>query len=903
MKKILLFVLLLRVLHLGAQSDSLWDETRRHSFESGQYTFAHSGKDIPRHFPFVMVRYFDEGGNPISSFITLTDGRLLSSEEAIQYLALPPNSHATMAQVWYVPVDQVSKDARIALGIAAAGHWLPDPQRQEPHDSSKPWDPVTNNKYFVLVPDWTVTAEDRDYPGISREQIRNYKDLYLQATKTYPTEVLEKWYRPGGWEQVVIEGSRAPNPDYPTKSTQRFIENTQWKAHLEARGEPVRLSASERLPNNPVHALWNKLQDAFGQGPKSGPTGGGDGSTPPPPPPPAIRATVQTRPEHMEQVERDFNKTPGGIVIRALPELKNGRIESARFDWASGDILLNGGLRFQTRLRPDEIAQLARRAISYDRRLGVSDQTTPVNLELSNPNTRDLIEADLSLGPLAYGYSIRGAFPETDEWPDGFENPYLAKMKKIRRFLFNWSEVMRLADQALRNEESRIFLEFNQVEFQLNPAAGRLDVGAVAVQISYTTFFNQWTGNSIPTTQKPEIEEPYLAAAVDYFQHHYAALEAKNPRLQKVRLLAETYALLKYLVDQNIRMEGWDQLLALEAFRIPYTFENYNAISPDCDMARAAASALSYLNWVPDWLLSADNRLRILALRLQLAREAQAPEAIAKHRKALSQALADLPEGSAYFAERTRLLSELPLQTGMGILGKLDFANRYAQSHPAKANQYYAEVRQYFEALRQLEPQSYYPLKMLCSLNGLYDRARASDDSLFSPLLERVRQAAEAGQVEAQMTMADFALRGFLSEGQQPDFLAAENWYRKAASQGYSAAWVSLGQLIGYDLRYRQDKKEAFACFQQAGDFPDAHFWLGFCYAYAAGTDKDQKQGFAFLEKSAFKGHAWAQYFLGEAYQFGFGASKNALQARYWYKRSADQGLSDAAKALRSLES
>ena len=894
MKKIVLIITLLLLAlalapGLSAQSDSLRDATKRHSFESGQYTMVQTGKDIPRHFPFVMVRYFDEGGNPISSFITLTDGRFLSSEEAIQHLALPPNSRATMVQVWQVPIDElVEADVRIAVGVTAAGHWLPDPKRQEPYDASKPWDPMSNNKYVVLVPDWTVTAEDRDYPGISREQIRAYKEMYLQATQTYPAEVLEKWYRPGGGEQVVIEGARTP-------------DDTSWQKHLKPLGEPMRLSATERLPNNPVHAMWNKLQDAFGQGPKPGPSGGDDGN--PPPPPPAIRATVQTQPEHMEQVERDFNKTPGGIVIKALPELKNGRIESARFDWASGDIIVNGNLRFRTQLRPDETAQLARRAISYDRRLGVSDQTTPVNLELSNPNARDLIEADLSLGPLAYGYSIRGAFPETGDWPDGYENPYLAKMKKIKRFLFNWSEVMRLADQALRNEESRIFLEFNQVEFQLNPAAGRLDVDALAVQISYTSFYNQWDGTSIPTTQKPEQEEPYMAAAVDFFQRHYAAIEAKNPRLQKVRLLTETYALLKYLVDQRVRMEGWDQLLALPAFQIPYTFENYNEVTPDCDMARAAASALSYLDWVPNWLLSADSRLRIHALRLKLACEAQAPEAIAKHRKALLQVLADLPEQSAYAARRARLLSELPLLTGTGVLGKLDFANRYAQTHPARAGQYYAEVRQYFETMRRLEPESYYPLKVLCTLNGLYDRSRVSDDSLFSPMLERLRRAAESGQADAQMTMADFALRGFLLDDQKPDFLQAENWYRKAASQGYAVAWTSLGQLVGYDQRYRQDKPEAFACFQQAGASPDAHFWLGFCYAYAAGTDRDEKQGFAFLEKSAFKGHVWAQYFLGQLYQSGLGTEKNLLQARYWYKRAADQGLSDSAKALRSLES
>lgn len=45
-----------------------------------------------------------------------------------------------------------------------------------------------------------------------------------------------------------------------------------------------------------------------------------------------------------------------------------------------------------------------------------------------------------------------------------------------------------------------------------------------------------------------------------------------------------------------------------------------------------------------------------------------------------------------------------------------------------------------------------------------------------------------------------------------------------------------------------------------------------------------------------------AQYNLALCYEYGKGVEKNKSEAIKWYRKSAEQGLSDAKKALKKLD-
>ena len=67
-------------------------------------------------------------------------------------------------------------------------------------------------------------------------------------------------------------------------------------------------------------------------------------------------------------------------------------------------------------------------------------------------------------------------------------------------------------------------------------------------------------------------------------------------------------------------------------------------------------------------------------------------------------------------------------------------------------------------------------------------------------------------------------------------------------------------------------------------------------------NQKKYKKAFKLFKKSAEQGNSQAQYNLGAMYENGEGTEENIEQAKYWYKKSADQGDEDAKEALKELE-
>ena len=67
-------------------------------------------------------------------------------------------------------------------------------------------------------------------------------------------------------------------------------------------------------------------------------------------------------------------------------------------------------------------------------------------------------------------------------------------------------------------------------------------------------------------------------------------------------------------------------------------------------------------------------------------------------------------------------------------------------------------------------------------------------------------------------------------------------------------------------------------------------------------NQKKYQKAFKLFKKLAEQGDSQAQYNLGAMYENGEGIEENIEQAKYWYKKSADQGNEDAKEALKELE-
>jgi TPR repeat protein len=89
----------------------------------------------------------------------------------------------------------------------------------------------------------------------------------------------------------------------------------------------------------------------------------------------------------------------------------------------------------------------------------------------------------------------------------------------------------------------------------------------------------------------------------------------------------------------------------------------------------------------------------------------------------------------------------------------------------------------------------------------------AYDAGDFETAIEAWRPLAEAGSLEAQVSLAEFYLNGL---GVAADPAAAAAWYRRAAEAGDPVAQLNLGDLYARGLGVARDPVEAFVWFDLA---------------------------------------------------------------------------------------
>ena len=103
-------------------------------------------------------------------------------------------------------------------------------------------------------------------------------------------------------------------------------------------------------------------------------------------------------------------------------------------------------------------------------------------------------------------------------------------------------------------------------------------------------------------------------------------------------------------------------------------------------------------------------------------------------------------------------------------------------------------------------------------------------------------------------------------------------------------------QQMGVALFREKDFVAAVKCFLRAAELgePEAQCYLGFCFMYGQGVDKDEARSVEWFSQAAAQGNVGAEYCLGAAFYLGRGVPKDFATAVKWWRKAGEHGSADA---------
>ena len=112
-----------------------------------------------------------------------------------------------------------------------------------------------------------------------------------------------------------------------------------------------------------------------------------------------------------------------------------------------------------------------------------------------------------------------------------------------------------------------------------------------------------------------------------------------------------------------------------------------------------------------------------------------------------------------------------------------------------------------------------------------------------------------------------------------------------------------LAGVISSYAQSKAEKKELAALYQKASDGDaNAQLELGIRHLFGRGVPvEDAVQARDWFVKAADQGNASAQFWLGEMYSAGWGIPQDKARAAIWYRKAANQGLATAEFALGNM--
>ncbi len=155
--------------------------------------------------------------------------------------------------------------------------------------------------------------------------------------------------------------------------------------------------------------------------------------------------------------------------------------------------------------------------------------------------------------------------------------------------------------------------------------------------------------------------------------------------------------------------------------------------------------------------------------------------------------------------------------------------------------------------------------------------------------LAQVRNAARAGDVQAQMLYAQMLCEG---RGVARDPAEGLHWHTLAANSGHAWAMNMVGRCHELGVGTPPNAELAAAWYRQsaAGGSPWGMYNHANLLATGRGVARDPAQAFALYRRAAELGHAKSMNLLGRHYEEGWEVECDPRRAADWYRRSAEGG-------------
>jgi TPR repeat protein len=164
------------------------------------------------------------------------------------------------------------------------------------------------------------------------------------------------------------------------------------------------------------------------------------------------------------------------------------------------------------------------------------------------------------------------------------------------------------------------------------------------------------------------------------------------------------------------------------------------------------------------------------------------------------------------------------------------------------------------------------------------DRATATELDIC-----KLRQAARAGQREAQLLLAQAAMEG---RGMTADPAEAFHWYSLAANRGEPMAMNQLGRCHELGQGTGVDTALAAVWYRKAAEagLDWGMYNLAHLLASGNGIARNRAAAYRWYLQAAHLGHAGAMNFVGRFQEEGWEVAPGTGTAMAWYRRSAQGG-------------
>lgn len=135
----------------------------------------------------------------------------------------------------------------------------------------------------------------------------------------------------------------------------------------------------------------------------------------------------------------------------------------------------------------------------------------------------------------------------------------------------------------------------------------------------------------------------------------------------------------------------------------------------------------------------------------------------------------------------------------------------------------------------------------------------------FDQTTSALQEQAKNGNVASMKRLGDMYYQG--PSGKEENITAALPWWKNAADHGDRPIACKVGVAYLNGTGCQADEKLAFYYILLAADYTDdaeANYYAGYCYEMGVGCHANRSKATPYYEKAALKGHAYAQWRLGD---------------------------------------